>query len=103
MEYNLTITEVANQDMNKIFSYILNHLCNPKAAVDLADAIEGKYDEVCINPYMFEESRNKVLKNKSYHRLPVQNYIILYKIDEKNREVIIARIFYGGQNYQELL
>jgi len=103
MEYKLTITEAANQDMDKIFSYIFNHLCNPKAAVDIADAIEGKYDEVCMNPYMFEESRDMALKNKGYHRLPVQNYIILYKIDEMNREVIIMRIFYCGQNYMEWL
>jgi len=89
--------------MDKIFSYILNHLCNQKATIDFADVIEGRYDEVCINPYMFEESRDKALRAKGYRRIPVQNYIILYKIDEKNREVIISRIFYGGQNYKECL
>ncbi|MGB4661018.1 MAG: hypothetical protein WBI07_17740 [Mobilitalea sp.] len=55
--------------------YILNHLCNPKAVIDLADAIEDKYDEVCRNPYMFEESRDTRLKNKGYHRIPVQHYM----------------------------
>lgn len=103
MEFNLAITESANQDMDMIFTYILNQLCNPKAAIDLANEIEGKYDEICINPYMFEETKDMVLKNKGYRRIPVQNYIILYKVDEINREVIIVRIFYSGQNYLEWL
>ena len=53
MGFKLTITEAANQDMDKIFCYIMKHLCNPKVAIDLADAIETKYEEVSVNPYMF--------------------------------------------------
>ena len=60
MGFKLTITEAANQDMDKIFCYIMKHLCNPKAAIDLADAIETKYEEVSVNPYKFEESRKLV-------------------------------------------
>lgn len=103
MAFKLTITEAANLDMDKIFSYILNHLCNPKAAIDLADAIEAKYDEVCVNPYMYEESRDNILKSKGYRRIPVQNYVILYKVNETNKSVVIARIFYCGQNYREII
>lgn len=103
MGFKLTITEAANQDMDKILSYILNNLCNPKAAIDLANDIEAKYDEVCLHPYMFEESRDKILKSKGYRRIPVQNYVILYKVDKKNKVIYITRIFYCGQNYREYL
>jgi toxin ParE1/3/4 len=103
MEFRLTITEAANQDMDEIFSYIINDLCNPKAAIDIVDAIEAKYEEVCLHPYMFEASRDKILGNKGYRRIPVQNYVILYKIDEKEKMIIIARIFYCGQNYRDFL
>ncbi len=103
MACRLTITEAANQDMDNIFAYIINQLCNLKAAMDLAEAIETKYHEVCLNPYMFEEARDKVLKNKGYRRIPVNNYVILYKINSEKKEVIIARIFYCRQSYKECL
>ena len=62
MEYKLSITDSADRDMDMIYAYIMNHLCNPKAATDSADAIEVKYEEVCSNPYMYKESRNYILK-----------------------------------------
>lgn len=103
MKFELKITQAANQDMDKIFSYIVNHLCNLKAANDLADAILAKYDEISVNPYMFEESRDIRLRDKGYRRIPVQKYVILYKVNEENKEVIITRVFYCGQNYKELI
>ena len=103
MEYELIITESANNDLDSIFSYILNSLCNPKAANDFADLIEQKYEEIIKYPFMFEESRDNILRCKGYRRIPVNNYVILYKVTEESKEVIITRIFYGGQNYSEYL
>ena len=36
---------------------------------------------------------------RQYRRLVVNNYIILYTVDEKEKIVYIAHIYYGGRNY----
>lgn len=34
---------------------------------------------------------------------PVNNYVLVYKIDEADKKVIIHRVFYGGQNYVNMI
>ena len=97
MACRLTITEAANQDMDNIFAYIINQLCNLKAAMDLAEAIETKYHEVCLSPYMFEEARDKVLKNKGYRRIPVNNYVILYKLILRRKRLLLQEYSIAGK------
>ena len=36
---------------------------------------------------------------RQYKRLVVNNYVILYTIDEEEKIVYIAHIYYGGRNY----
>ena len=36
---------------------------------------------------------------RQYRRLVVNNYVILYTIDEEEKIVYIAHIYYGGRNY----
>lgn len=40
-----------------------------------------------------------VKKNFEYRRLPMNNYVAIYRIDKEKREVYIIRIVYGGRNY----
>ena len=45
---------------------------------------------------------NKFSKIKNiYRRIIVNNYIILYTIDDIKNIVYIAHIYYGGRNYIE--
>ena len=34
------------------------------------------------------------------HQLPVDNYIVYYLVDDKERAVTVARIFYGGRDIE---
>ena len=36
---------------------------------------------------------------RKYRRMPVNNYVILYTINEPEKIVYVAHIYYGGRNY----
>ena len=47
---------------------------------------------------MFTKIENKKLK-RQYRRMVVDNYVVLYTVDEKKRNVYIVHIYYSGRDY----
>jgi plasmid stabilization system protein ParE len=103
MAYSVRETESAGQDLDGILEYMAGKLGNVSAAAAFADELDDKYAKLADNPYMYEEAMDAGLKRRGYRRIPVKNYVILYLVDEARREVIIARIFYGKQDYIKLI
>ena len=103
MNYDVIVSESAIKDLDEILKYMIEVLCNRKAAIDFIDEVERKYFEISKHPYMYELSRDERLKKKGYRRIVINNYIILYLINDKSKEVIVSRIFYSGQNYKDYL
>lgn len=46
---------------------------------------------------------DEYLRNKGYRKLIVDNYIVFYLIWEEKKQVIIMRVLYGKQKYENLL
>jgi len=101
MAYNVVASDSANSDLEEILTYIAETLMNPRAAANFADALDEKYETLETHPLIFELSRNDQLAKKGYRRFVGGNYVALYTVDEERNEVTIARIFYGGRNYQK--
>lgn len=57
-----------------------------------------------IYNYISSNLYAKIAKYKStemiYRRIPVDNYLILYTVDEKNKKVYVAHFYYAGSNYR---
>jgi addiction module RelE/StbE family toxin len=103
MAYNVKVSDSADKDLDEIFTYIAEKLANPKVAADFARELEERYTALEIHPLMFELSRDKRLAAKGYRRFVVGSYIALYLVDEKRREITIARVFYGRREYEKYL
>ena len=101
--YNLDVSDRAEEDLDRILSYISTNLAAPKAASDFADEVYACYDRLEENPFVYEKCRDSKLKDAGYHRAVIKNYILLYKIYEDKKEVAVHRFFYGGQNYVNLI
>jgi len=101
MGYNVKVTDSADRDLDEILTYIIDELHSPQAATDFADELDERYVLLEEHPFMYELSRNERLARLGYHRFVIGNYVILYLVDEENRIVNIARIFYGGRNYEQ--
>jgi len=106
MAFRVTETESAEKDIDNILKYLKREFGNVTAAAAFADEVDDKYDKydkLTDNPYMYEEARGERLKKLGYRRIPIKNYVMLYLVDEAKQEVIIARVFYGKQDYTKLI
>ena len=101
--YSLDITDHAEEDLAKIITYIAESLNAPKAASDFADKVYDCYDRLEENPYIYEECRDAHLKKEGYRRAVISNYVMLYRIDENNKHIVVYRFFYGSQDYANLM
>lgn len=99
MEYKVKLTDVFLDEIEEICNYITNKLKN-------IDASNRLREKVIYNILLLENSPKMCAKigkvdrvKRQYRRLVVNNYIILYTVDEKEKIVYIAHIYYGGRNY----
>ena len=97
--YRLVITELAHEDLDNIVSYIAVQLGNPAAAANLLDEVERCYGFLRSNPLMYERCHDVRLEIEGYRKATINNYVLVYKVDEPAKTVIIYRFFYGTQNY----
>ena len=103
MGYKLIETRLASQDLDNILEYMAVRLQNPAAASAFADAVEQCYDLLEHTPLMYEACRDLRLRAKGYRKAVIRNYVLIYKVDEKNRTVLLLRVFYGKQDYASKL
>ncbi len=101
--YKLLITELADQDLDSIVSYIAVQLSNPKAAGDFLDEVTGCYGFLKSNPMMYERCQDRRLGEEGYRKAVIKNYVLVYKINEASKTVSIMRFFYGAQDYTKLI
>ncbi len=85
MGYKLIETRLASQDLDNILEYMAVRLQNPAAASAFADAVEQCYDLLEHTPLMYEACRDLRLRAKGYRKAVIRNYVLIYKVDEKNQ------------------
>lgn len=66
MAYNLIITERADEQIDRLTAYLLNHLKNPDATAHFLDELETIYNRLEENPYQFAESKDEYLFMRGY-------------------------------------
>ena len=96
--YEIILTDIAKEELEDIYDYIYNHLVAEKAANDLMEKIEKQILLLENNPYAYVEVSIKP-KNELYRRLIIDNYVVLYQIEEEHKQVVIYRVLYGKRNY----
>lgn len=103
MNYKLFVTQDAYHDIDEIVSYIVNILKNPTAADTLLSEIEENFRAVVENPEMYAYCDDTKLRNDGYRKIPVKNYILLYRVDGEENIVYIMRVIYGRRDYSKLI
>lgn len=98
IEYNIIITDQFVDEFEEICNYISYTLKNIDASNRLIDKVIYKVLLLENSPKMFTKIENKKLK-RQYRRMVVDNYVVLYTVDEKKRNVYIVHIYYSGRDY----
>ena len=98
-KYTLSLTSRALRDLDGIYVYIAQTLQVPETALELVDKIEKEILSLEEMPYRFPERKTGAYANKGYRQLFVGNYTVVYRVDEKPRQVIIVTIRYSPSQF----
>ena len=101
--YTYSFTEKSSKDLESILNYISYDLSNAKAASDLFNDIFSSIDNICLFPSSSPILDNKYSINKNIRKKIVNNYSLLYLVNEKEKKIIIVRISHTKMNINEAI
>ncbi len=78
-------------------------LNNPEAAAGFLDDLEKRYHNILENPSMYSLCNDSRLCKGGYWKIVIKNYLILYRIKQEKKTVIVVRVVYGGRIYTDLI
>jgi len=92
--YRVKISPQAYKDLDSIYKYIATNLSNPTAAINLVNEMETAILSLDEMPYRGATRKVGIYANTGYRQLFVENYTIVYRIDECKKLVIIVTVRY---------
>ena len=66
MAYKLIVTQRADELIDRLTAYLVNHLKNPGAASHFLDELETIYHRLEENPFQFAVSKDEYLSARGY-------------------------------------
>ena len=92
--YRVKISPQAYEELDGIYKYIATNLSNPTAAINLVNEMEIAILSLDEMPYRGATRKIGRYANAGYRQLFVENYTIVYRIDEAKKLVIIVTVRY---------
>ncbi len=102
-EYGVFYSPAALDDLQAIYVYIACDLLNQIAASGREARIRKEIRDLKYFPLRYEQVNWEPWHSMNVRKLPIDNFVVYYAVDEVSREVTILRIFYGGQNVEEII
>lgn len=99
--YKVIFSSEAVNDLQNIYAYIAYELLEPDTAGRQVERIMEKVNSLETMPGKYAVVDWEPMRSRNVHRVPVDNYLVFYKVDSGQKLVTIARIFYGGQNIED--
>lgn len=97
--YEVEFTEECIEEINEIYSYISINLFANKAAKELMKKIKINILNLEQSPRMYTKINGVDRLKRNYRRMVINNYVILYTIDDDKKKVYISHMYYGKINY----
>jgi plasmid stabilization system protein ParE len=104
MDFQVEILPGAENEIDGIYSYIADNLDNPIAADRLHSRIMRKISSIGENPYLFRfYFEDETLLAKGYRRAIVDNFLILFTLDEESSLVYVRNVIYGRRDLGSII
>lgn len=97
-KYKISIYPKAFKELDEIFKYIAIEKQSPENAKAQTDRIRQALQSLEVFPQSHQERLEGRYAKRGYRQLLIDNYIIIYKINEVNKMVYIVTIQYAGRN-----
>ncbi len=99
MEYSIKLADQFLEEFEEICDYISNKLKNIDASNRLREKVIDNVLLLENSPQMYTKIEKIDRTERQYRRMVVNNYVILYTIDELEKIVYVVHIYYSRRNY----
>lgn len=97
--YEIEFTEDCRDEIKEIYKYISEDLVEREAAKRLMKKMKKAVMDLAEAPRIYTEIEKKDRRKRDFRRIVINNYVILYTIDEEKKTVYISHMYYGKRNY----
>lgn len=97
-EYKVRINPKAIRDLESIFEYIALQKQAPENAKRQVDRIKNAILQLNTFPQSHQERVEGRYAEKGYRQLLVDNYIVIFRINEEHNIVTVVTVQYQGRN-----
>lgn len=97
-KYKVKLNSRAYRDIDEIFAYIALEKLSPDNAKEQTDRIWEALKTLDTFPQSHQERNEGRYAGKGYRQLLIDNYIVIFKINEANKTVHIVTVQYQGRN-----
>ena len=101
--FDLIFSEKINIDIYTSLKYINEVLESPKAAESHYEELIKTYEKLRENPYRRSLVQNQYLASKGIRSINIKNYVLFYKINENNNNVLLYRFLYCRRDWINIL
>jgi len=102
-EWTVVYSDAAEEDVRGIGYYIAEVLLAPETSKDQILRIMEQVSELNFMPERFPIYDTDACKELGLRRMNVDNFAVLYFVNEDNGSVSIVRVFYGGRDIDAIL
>ena len=97
--YKIHFLENSLEEIDEIFIYISETLKSQNAPKLFVKKIISKTEILSRFPKIYSPISKYDKLKREYRKIVIDNYILLYTIDEKEKIVYISHVFYSRKNY----
>lgn len=97
-KYKVKITPKAIRELDDIYEYIANEKLAPENAKGQIDRIKKAVLSLDTFPQSHQERNEGRYAGKGYRQLLIDNYIVIFRIEETSKTVYLITIQYQGRN-----
>lgn len=101
--YKVGYSTDALDDLREIYAYIANELFVPETAAAQVGRIRKEVRSLDFMPARYALVEWEPWHSMRMHKLPVDNFIVYYLIDDEEMAVTVVRILYGGRDIEGII
>lgn len=101
--YSIIYSSEAKDDLREIYSYIAYDLQAPETAEGQVNRIRKEIRSLDFMPSRYSVVDWEPWKSMGMHRVPVDNFIVYYVVNNGSRTITVIRIFYGGRDIEDII
>lgn len=103
MEYNVIIESSAEKDLYGILTYISETLLEPAFAKRIYLSINKQILSLSSMPLRYALIDEEPYRSMGIRKIPVENYIAFYIVDESRKTVHVFRILYNRREWRNII